>query len=253
MPLNSSEPSIPPFDGRGPLNEPLDRWTRQFPRGLLASTFGWADLPIADQRNRAWRHFLDTDSTWLLMMDDDQVPVPQTDELFTTPYPYPVMGARYFGKHGREVHEPDGDVGCGCLLVNRVAADMIGDDPFTRQPDEACECLAFCRRAQQAGFWPHKRGRIGHRCLVDVLPADEDGYKIRFPTAEALSRHAPKEEPARFDQDGHLLSGPKWLREQLAAQRPLRHGGDPKALVLPPRDTVGLQLGGGIVTEQTFV
>ena len=30
------------FDGRGPLNEPLDRWTGQFPRGLLASAFGMA-------------------------------------------------------------------------------------------------------------------------------------------------------------------------------------------------------------------
>jgi hypothetical protein len=171
------------FDGRGPINEPLARWASQFPRVLLASTLGMdAGLPIADQRNRAWRHFRTADprATWLLMVDDDQVPVPQTNELFTLPYPYPVMGARYFGKHGQEVHQPDGYVGCGCLLANRVAADMIGDDPFTRQPDEPCECLAFCRRAQQAGFWPHKRGRIGHRCLVDVLPDDAEGYKIRF-------------------------------------------------------------------------
>jgi hypothetical protein len=175
------------FDGRGALNEPLARWSRQFPRVLLASSCGMdAGLPIADQRNCVWRHFrsADTQAAWLLMVDDDQVPVPPTNELFTLPYPYPVMGARYFGKHGQEVHQADGYVGCGCLLVNRVAADMIGDDPFTRQPDEACECLAFCRRAQQAGFWPHKRGRIGHRCLVDVLPGDEDGYKIRFPGAK---------------------------------------------------------------------
>jgi hypothetical protein len=73
--------------------------------------------------------------------------------------------------------------------------------------------VAFCRRAHAAGFWPKKVGAIGHRCMVDVLPSGECDYRIRFPTAAALSRH----------------------------------GGNANTGVLPPGEPVGLQLGGGVV------
>jgi hypothetical protein len=106
-----------------------------------------------------------------------------------------VSAARYFGKRGQEVHQPDGQVGCGCLLVHRTAVEMIGNNPFTANADERCVYLAFCRRAHATGFWPKKVGAIGHRCRVDVLPAGDDGYKVRFPTAGALSRHGPLAEP----------------------------------------------------------
>jgi hypothetical protein len=239
------------FDGSGPLLQPLANWIAHVPGPWLASKVlpGFADCPrgtvaspgfIARMRNVAWQLFL-TSSTrsWLLMLDDDVIPVAETEPLFATDYPHPVMGAQYFGKAGTPVHPEDGYVGCGCLLVNRVAAEMIGPDPFSIVTGEGCECVAFCRRAHAAGFWPAKRGAVGHRCLVDVLPAGGDTYRIRFPTAEALSRHSPKPPVAHFDKGGHLLDGPPELRARLAAQcRGLPHG--------------GLVLGGGIVTQKTF-
>jgi len=172
------------LDSDRPMPQALDQWARRFPQRYLASGLCIpSDQPIAERRNAVWERFLSSSNSpaFLLMVDDDQVPVPQTEALFTAPLPRFVAGARYFGKNGEEVHKPDGFVGCGCLMVHRIAAEMIGADPFTRQPEEACECLAFCRRAQAAGFWPAKVGAIGHRCLVDVLPEGEaGGYRIRF-------------------------------------------------------------------------
>jgi hypothetical protein len=186
------------FDWRGPLIPPLARWAAGFPRPWFLSQFGDEQRrPLPNQRNFVWRQFLhlDTAADWLLMVDDDQVPVPETEALFEQQYPHAVVGARYFGKCGFEVHQADGFVGGGCMMVHRLAAEMIGDDPFTLGPDDPCDCLPFCRRAQAAGFWPKKVGAIGHRCVVDVLPAEKGEYKVRFPKAIALSRHGPLAEP----------------------------------------------------------
>ena len=85
--------------------------------------------------------------------------------------------------------------------------------------------LAFCRRAQAAGFWPTKRGAIGHRCLVDVLPDGAVDYKVRFPKANALSRHEPTDEavipPPRDAIGGHrsLLVLPDGLVDGDTRQR----------------------------------
>ena len=190
------------FDGAGPLIQPLAEWIVRFPGCWLASQAlpSFADCPrgsvaspgfIGRMRNLAWHLFTSiSDRPWFLMVDDDQIPVPETDALFKSPVPYPVMGARYFAKNGTEAHPEDGFVALGCLLVHRQAVEMIGADPFTANADEGCECMAFARRVREAGLWPKHVGAIGHRVVVDVLPADGENYQVRFPTGRQLLRPA---------------------------------------------------------------
>ena len=193
------------FDGRGDVNPVLALWAKRFPNVARVSQLGIDQTaPIHQQRNAVWQQWLTTSTTdWLLMVDDDMIPTALTEPLLSS---HRLMaGARYWGRIGKESHAPDGEVGCGCLRVNRLAADLLGPDPFTPNPGE-CECSAFCRRCREAGIWPAKLGRIGHCIGVYVMPGEtaDDDYRIMFPDAPK-----PKKPPGDTDVPASLGDNPK--------------------------------------------
>lgn len=170
--------------GRETVNPHLARWARRFDH---ARTFLGSELPdlLACRRNHLLRWFRDEcppSAAWLLMMDDDCVPVAGTDELLRSPAD--VASARVWARTGREAHAHTLSV--ACLKLSRRAVEAIRPPwfRFTLAPDgtaeRMCECQYFWLKAQRAGLCPVRAGVVGHRFPVTVLPPADDGGRPRF-------------------------------------------------------------------------
>jgi hypothetical protein len=160
--------------GRGTVNPHLRRWAERFDHCRVFH--GW-DLPdhLACRRNRIFQWFRDEcpqDVPWLLMMDDDSVPVAQTDDLLRCPAE--IASARVWARTGGEAHAHTASV--ACLKISRRAIAAIPPPwfRFTFSADgtrvEMCECLYFWRKSHRAGLTPVQAGAVGHRFPVVVLP-----------------------------------------------------------------------------------
>lgn len=174
------------MDG-SPVNGVLRGWAEKignmaYATHIVAKTY--PDL-IAMWRNRICDWFLTmTDSTHLLLIDADMVPLPESAELLATDAD--VAGAMYIDPNGGIAHEGEGNLGCGALRISRHALATIPRPWFHFELTEngtaqaACECLWFCRRAQGAGFRPVRIGKFGHIVSTVVIPRDDDTFKFRL-------------------------------------------------------------------------
>ena len=157
-------------------NRHLRRWARRFDHWR---TWDGAETPagIPDARNALVRWFLgECDLPWLLMMDQDTVPLAETEPLLRSEAP--IAGPRIWGRTGQEAH-PHG-LSAACLKVRRRVLEAIEPPWFRYVPRKGqCECQYFVNRARRAGFRPHKVGLVGHRFPVVVLPG-ADGPVFRF-------------------------------------------------------------------------
>jgi hypothetical protein len=174
------------FEGRG-TNAKLKRWVSGFANRRLATPpTGLKDF-IGLWRNQEVKNFLEnTKLEWLLILDDDMVPVPDTDLLLDCTAD--IAGASYWSKEGGVAHGKDGCVGCGALKVSRKALLAVQPPWFMIEMDgtgtklASCECVYFCRKMKAAGFQPVHAGRMGHMMMLEVLPSPDGKMpQVRFP------------------------------------------------------------------------
>jgi len=170
--------------GRG-CNRFLRRWAERFDHRRF---FHGSDLPdmLACRRNRIFRWFRDScELPWLLMVDDDVVPVAETEALLACPAD--VAAARCVARTGHVAHEHTASAACVKISRRAVAAVRPPWFRFTLSDDGAaqrmCECQYFWRKFHRAGLTPVVAGAVGHRFPVTVLP----GPEFRFD--EELARH----------------------------------------------------------------
>jgi hypothetical protein len=169
--------------GREALHPRLLRWAHDVaPRRWRV--FAGSELPdlLACRRNRILQWFRDEGSTrWLLMIDDDMVPVARTEELLACRAD--VAAARAWARTGREAH-PHG-VSVSCVKISRRAVEAVPPPwfKFAVSADglrpEGCECRYFWRKFHRAGFTPAVAGLVGHRMPVVVLPGSGEPGECR--------------------------------------------------------------------------
>jgi len=105
-------------------------------------------------------------------MDDDVVPVPETDAFVEAEGD--VIGTRAWANTGDEMHPHDFSM--TSLKVHRRVVEAIQPPwfAFTFSDDGAaldqCECLYFAEQVRKAGFTIEKVGAVGHRFPVTVVP-----------------------------------------------------------------------------------
>ena len=159
--------------GRG-TNEFLDEWSGRFTRKWMMR-IAFSDH-LASMRNHAFKWFRDEcTEEWLIMVDDDMVPLPETEALLEAKGD--IVGARAAARSGHESHQ--GSLSMGCVKVHRRVVEGIAPPwfEFAYTADGAevasCECLYFWRKALDAGFTIVKSGVIGHRFPVTVVPGEQ--------------------------------------------------------------------------------
>ena len=185
--MNIEEIQIVVLDGL-PVNMHLREWVEKFPHFGYASHIddkGYPDL-VSVWRNKIADWFLSqTDLKYLLMLDHDMIPTVETLPIIKEDAP--LMGCHYISSSGEECHDAEGYVGCGCIRIRRDVLEAV-DRPwfqFILKPDglsaEQCECGYFCIKATEAGFYPVKRGRMGHIMPSGVSPkADGETANIQL-------------------------------------------------------------------------
>jgi len=167
-------------------NELLSSWIVRFPHvkrfhDLRTARPGPFYVQVCQNQSVKW--FLEkTDLAWLLLVDDDMVPVQGTDALIACEAD--VATATYAAQAGGFAHPAPGKLGTGILKVSRYALEKMGPPWFgvKLSPDGCtlaeCVCDWFSRRAKEAGFFPVKAGICGHIVSYVTLPTEEGGMKI---------------------------------------------------------------------------
>lgn len=150
-------------------------------------------------RNTIVKNFLDSDCEWLLMMDEDNVPLKNPLELlkenrdiiifptlmFKTTNGGPALNYNVFMKNGKmwkniwledpknKVQEVDAG-GTGCILIHRRVLEKI-KAPFKSKLNEdgfrlVGSDLYFCERAKKAGFkvWAYWDYACSHFKTIDL-------------------------------------------------------------------------------------
>lgn len=164
------------LEGRG-CNRFLRSWAGRFPHRTILNVSSFPDH-VACHRNRVFKWFLEnSDLPYLICMDDDVVPVAQTDAFVDAQGD--VIGTRAWANTGREMHPHEFSM--TALKVHRRVIEAIKPPwfAFTFTDDGAaqvqCECLYFHEKVQEAGFAINIVGAVGHRFPVTVVPPDGDG------------------------------------------------------------------------------
>lgn len=155
--------------------------------------FGSQEYGIACARNQNCNQFLREDvpqgKTHLLMIDDDMVPLPETDMILRIPTSLAYCG--YLDRGASKGHVGHDDFGAACMLVSSdTLLRMKGPPWFVMQYDTSharrtdCECNHFRRLAASAGITPVMVGVVGHlqSCvLVPNIQSQQGRYKILWP------------------------------------------------------------------------
>jgi len=166
----SPEPSLVMVLGRP--NPLLARWLAARERHTIwpaAETLH--RVPAA--RNAMVRAFLSEPAPdWLVMLDRDIVPVPESAPFFSSPAD--ITSAEIVTRAGRASHPHT--ISAAALKIARRALEAIRPPWFGWPREGGCECAWFYGRAYRAGFRPVRAGVVGHRFPVTVLP----GPLVRF-------------------------------------------------------------------------
>ena len=130
---------------------------------------------LAMRRNIAAEWFLkETDLPWLLMVNDNIIPLPAASELLDSKAD--VAGAHFFSRAGREGHTGKGVAATACMKISRRALERIPRPWFQHEYNAdhtkriQCECNWFCHQAIKAGFYPLKVGMVAHLIEVALIP-----------------------------------------------------------------------------------
>lgn len=178
------------FEGRR-ANSELRRWVERFPNYRISQAPRELADFIGPWRNHEVLDFLAGGFPWLLMVDDDMVPVPDTEALVHSRAD--VAGAAAWRQDGTGVAHGDADtISAAALKISRRALLAVTPPWFAVEFDPTgskivrCECKFFCDKMRAAGFLPVTVGRIGHLIRMVVIPsADNTGPVVRFQIPDA--------------------------------------------------------------------
>ena len=162
------------LEGRG-CNRFLRSWAARFPNRRILNVSDFPDH-VAAHRNRVFKWFRDEcTAKWLIMMDDDVVPIAATDAFVQAEGD--IIGAKAIAKTGSEMHPHAFSM--TAVKVHRRVIEAVTPPwfAFMFTPDgvmqELCECLYFHKKATEAGFRTTQAGAVGHRFMVTVVPPGE--------------------------------------------------------------------------------
>ena len=127
-------------------------------------------------RNREVGRWLAEDRTkYLLMVDSDMVPLPETNTLFIEPGD--ALWCPYADQAGKMIDPKVNGVGTGCMRISRVLAEAVPEPWFeyvidtpTGRTVEKSEAFTFTQKASEAGFEFRAVGRVGHFVRLVALP-----------------------------------------------------------------------------------
>ncbi|HUX03081.1 MAG TPA: hypothetical protein VMY35_19140 [Phycisphaerae bacterium] len=184
--MKTDEMQVVVFEWRG-ANAILSKWLAGFPRvRRMRREAGYqATDCLAAWRNQAVKWFLkETDKAWLLMLDDDIVPLKETGVLLACEAD--IAGCHFFSKNGCEGHGEDGHISMAASKLSRRALQTIAPPwfafGFNADGTEMvqCECDYFTAKARAAGFHPVKAGLVGHIVPAVMIPGEEGKAKLKF-------------------------------------------------------------------------
>jgi len=176
------------FDFRG-VHRHLRAWLDTMPHVKRASDICPDDKNslylLAMRRNIVAQWFLEkSDLPWLLMVNDNVIPLPEISGLLDTQAD--VAGAHFFSRAGHEGHTGDGIAATACMKLSRTALERIPRPWFKHKynADQTkrleCECIWFCHQAVKAGFHPLKAGLVAHRIEVALIPPEKPNGECRM-------------------------------------------------------------------------
>jgi hypothetical protein len=151
--------------------------------------FGLSDYEIDVARNRNVKEFLERDvpagKQYLLMIDDDMVPVRETNAILAAPGEMVFCG--HCSKEGVTAHLGDKNFTAACFRASARLLQSFGP-PWFRMGHSGdllqrtyCECNYFRDRANEVGFDGKMVGVVGHKASCVLLPDGKDKWKMFFP------------------------------------------------------------------------
>lgn len=175
--------------GRDCASNPLlDNKLFQFSREKYNVRYSDYGSDSTAKKNRTITRWLEEDSTdYLVAIDADQVWLDVTDPMLATDGD--IVYATYVDQSGHLAH--NGEFGCGCFRISRLAAKKITTPWFaschdvTGATQQICECAYFTKKARAAGFEPVAVGAIGH--IVSYVLVPESG-KIKMKLLNSFER-----------------------------------------------------------------
>lgn len=173
------------MSGGPPPCESLSLWLS---RHRLDWRTGSKEYGIDAAREHNFARFLREDvpngKRYLLGIDHDMVPLPETESILSEPGDLLYCG--YVGRHGSRGHYGDGDFGMGCFRVSATLLSKI-EPPWcqttvTDGRRVECECQWFRHRAEAAGAASKMVGHIGHEQRCILLPTSTElGWSVAWP------------------------------------------------------------------------
>ena len=176
-----------------PLPSLLELWIQRFEHHMIwPGPEGHPEL-VADERDRIVGYWLGQKHEplpWLLMLDDDMVPIAKTTPLVESERD--IVSARCVTRAGHPAHEHH-QFTAAAFKISREAARKVGSPWFASLShnlgdQSSCECLRFWNRAVHAGLRPTQAGIIGHRFPVTVFPDKIILFGDEPETAELLEQ-----------------------------------------------------------------
>jgi hypothetical protein len=184
--MNLSDIQLVVMEGRR-VNGLLAAWIRErgFPNVIISHAPDGLLDHLTPWRNQVVKDFLAGPCKWLLMFDDDMVPVADTWPMVESEAG--LVGCDYIGRnqHGDLAHT-ESNVGLGAVKISRRLLEAVPPPwfAFGYSPDGArvqfCECQHFCAKASAAGFPAIRAGRCAHIMPVAVLPGPKGQVEIRL-------------------------------------------------------------------------
>ena len=167
-------------------------------------------------RNRNVKLFLDEDvprgKEFLLMIDDDMVPVVETKPILTLPGDMIFCG--HCSKEGNTAHYGDKNFTAACFRVSVKVLRSFGP-PWFRMGHSGdmmtrthCECNYFRDRANEVGFDGKMAGIIGHRASCVLLPDGKERWKMMFPFRFNYQEICNPKETTETDHEHSQSTGP---------------------------------------------
>jgi len=151
------------------------------------------DLARNQTINRFMREAVPKGATHLLMIDNDMVPIIDTNKIIS--YTGDLGYCEYAGHGGSRGHRAR--FGAACFKVSAELLGRMSPPYFSVGVNDncdmlnACECTWFEQNAIQAGATPDQAGIIGHEMNAVFFPDDtkRTGFSFMFP--EDIAEHYP--------------------------------------------------------------
>lgn len=189
---------------------------RDSAKGMPPIMWQPGNLCVAQNRNRIFARFLETECEVLIMVDDDIIvppslladllPTPEGYGMVGIPYPvtHPVAGALGFCVYKEDpngfvwadmnagLNECDG-IGTGCVAIPRAIVEEFGPDAFRIDPSVNAivksEDLLFCKDLRESGYkvgYVYTQWWADHCRTVNLSPVLEVMVMERLTHQEAL-------------------------------------------------------------------